>query len=287
MTQGLSGYATSNPGSSTNVQSGAVQQQTGLASLFGGTAVADPNAAAYNAQMAAANQNAQQLNGQGMGGFTQQTAQIANPYQAASQNNLAGTQAQLGNVGQNLQNTMNGQGPAVTAAQNQMTQATGQNIAAQMAMARSANGGALAQNAAQMGAQGNIAGTLGNAASQSAQNLAQQELQAAQAAGQLYGTQGNLQLGQYNLEQQNAQQQAQLQAQNQAQQNQMQLGLLGAGAQQQGLAQNSMNSYNSALLGAEQLNNTENQQGFSNAMGVASKAAGLLKGGGVGLASVV
>lgn len=250
-------------GGSGNVQSGQNQGAGGLAGLFGGTNVADPNASAYNANLGMANTGAQTSEGLGYGGYTQQGATINNPYAAQSQSALSGTNGNLSNLAALQMQTAQGQGPAVQAAQAQMQQATNQGIAAQTAMARSATGGALAQNAAQMQAQGNAAQLQGNAAAQSQQTLAQMAQAAAAQAGQTYGTQGGLQLNQYQLEQQNAQQQAALQQQNQAQQGQMQLGYLNNATQEQGQGLNALNSYGNQLLGSEGLAQQEGQQQLS------------------------
>ena len=199
MTQPATGF-----GGASNVQGGASYAGNPF-----GPSITGPNAAAYNGLLAGANAASAGYAQQGAN-YTQAAPTIANPYQAGSQQALAGTNAGLTGLEGTLMQTAAGQGPAVAAAQAQMQGATDQNIAAQTAMARSATGGALAQQGAQLAGQGNIASTLGQAASSSANTLAQQQLAAAQAAGSVYGTQGGLQMNQYQLEQQQAQQQAQL-----------------------------------------------------------------------------
>jgi hypothetical protein len=255
---------------------------SGLASLSSaingqGPTVQGPNASTYNALY---NQQQNQYNQQaGMTAQQAQAATIANPYQAQSQAQLAATQGNLGQLGGLLMNTARGQGPAVTAAQNQMTQATGQNIAAQEAMARSATGGALAQNAAGLAGQGNIASTLGTAASQSSQNLAQQELAAAGQVGNVYGQQGQLGLNQYQLEQQNAQQQAQMGTQvglaNAQMGNQFALGLGGLQNQTLGGIQQGIGQYGTQNLAAQQLQAANNAQANKEGGGFLGGLAGL------------
>lgn len=250
---------------------------TSYGGMFGPT-VTGPNPDAYNNLLAQANASAEQYGAQGQG-FTQQGAQIVDPDQAASQAAIGGSGAQLGNIGALLQQTAGGQGPAVTAAQAQMTQATDQNLAAQAAAARSATGGALAQNGAMLAGQGQMGATLGQAAGASAAGLAQQELAAGQAAGQVYGAQGQLALGQYGQELGTAQAQAQLAQANQATQNQMRLGLggLAEGAQGQGLS--ALNGYNSANTAAENTAAGVDQNNFNDVMGLAKTAASTIGGG--------
>ena len=243
-----------------------------------GPSITGPNAAAYNGLLAGANAASAGYAQQGAN-YTQAAPTIANPYQAGSQQALAGTNAGLTGLEGTLMQTAAGQGPAIAAAQAQMQGATDQNIAAQTAMARSATGGALAQQGAQLAGQGNIASTLGQAASSSANTLAQQQLAAAQAAGSVYGTQGGLQMNQYQLEQQQAQQQAQLASVSQGQQNQQQLGLIGASQNASGQALNALNSYGNQNLAAQGLAQSGAQQGFGDAMQIGQTAAGAASGG--------
>ena len=166
-----------------DVGGGGTQGQNFFSSLFGANAVQDPNASAYNQLLNQASNAGQTYQQQGLG-YQQHAAQINNPYQAQQLAGINSAQGGLGNVAALNMLTAQGQGPAVQAAQNQMAQATGQNIASQLAMARSATGGASAQNAAQMAAQGNTAQALGQAGAMSAQQLAAQQLAAQQAAAQ-------------------------------------------------------------------------------------------------------
>jgi hypothetical protein len=210
--------------------------------------------------------NAQNLLGLGAG-YSQQAAQIQNPYQTQSQQQLQGTEAGLNNLAGAYQAYGNN-----TAASNAMyNQGQGQAMANAMAQAGGARGPNVggAQLAAQGGAGTAGAGAAGAAGTQQAQ---QQQFGMGGQAG-AYGQAGGLQLNEYALEQKSAEEQAQLQLQNQQQQNAMQMGLYGLGQQAQGQQLSGLNSYTSGLLGAQGI-----QQGGMNATnalgGQAAAAAG-------------
>ena len=216
--------------------------------LFGGGGISGPSGTAYSGVLTGYNQGAQQY-GANAQNYTQQGPQIQNQYAPALMGQYSNTQSNLGNIGSLEMQTANGQGPALAAQRAAMTQATSQNVAAQLGVARSATGGALAQNAAGLAAQGNVANTLGNAAAQSVQQQAASQQAAAQAAGNVYGTQGGLQQQTLGTTAQTAYQQATLQQQNQQQINQMTQAYIQAQQNEQTGALNALNGYSSALSG--------------------------------------
>ena len=268
MTQGLSGYGP--------VQGGGQVGGGGLSGIFGGGSVG-PNADPYNAllqQSAVASQGDNQL---AAGGYQVPVPVYSNPGQAGTLNQIGGAQQGLQGAAGLIGQTAQGLGPAQAAAQAQFAAATGQGINANTAMARSATGGALAQNAAQLAAQGQNASQQGQAAAGSAQLQAQM---AAQAQGQLpgvYNAEGGLAAQQMGLQQAQAlaQQQAALDAAQQQAAGQEAFGNLGLG--QQNSAISALSSYNQNLQAAQGNGNSA----ASNSQGV----AGLIGGGAAGIAS--
>ena len=250
----------------------------GLSQFFGGPTIQAPNADASNTLLQQAADAQQMYQGQGQG-YTQQGATINNPQQAAELAQAAQAQGNLGNIGALLSQTAQGQGPAAQAAQAQMAAATGQNIAAQTAMARSATGGALAQNAAQLGAQGNIASSLGQAAANSEGTMANMENQAAQAAGNVYGQQGQLAGNQLSTMSNQAQQQAQLQQANQAQINAQQIAYGQLGVNEGQLALNTLSGYNADVRGSEGLAAGGSQAGLQDMYQGIGAVGGAVSGG--------
>jgi hypothetical protein len=281
----------SNPeGGASNVQgstdAAAAQQQYladkqgGLAGMWSqftgqGKAVVGPNAAAYNQQLIGAENYGSEYQKLG-GDYTQQGATINAPSAADVQS----AEANLGGLGGYYQNMLAGKGPSV--AQNQFQAATDQSIANQMAMARSARGsaaqaGALREATAQGGAQ------MAGAAAQSGVIRAQEQQQAAQGLGQVYGQQGQLGLGLYGQQAGLASQQAQLQQANQAQINQMRMGYLGMSNQEQQQALEALSSYTRASLAAQGQQLSADQF----ATQTANQAAGTMASGVSGMMSDV
>ena len=136
-----------------------------------------------------------------------------------------------------------GQGPMGQLAQNQFNQASGQAIDANLAMAHSATGGAVAQAGAERAAQQQNAQQQGGMAGQSAILAAQQQQaglagQAGAYAGQAnaYGQAGAQNLSQYQIEQQVRQSQASLQQAQLGQNEQFYQNMATTGANQQQIA---------------------------------------------------
>jgi len=202
---------------------------------------------------------------QGMSGYFNQAA--ANYNQNAP---TIGDNGQLTSMTDYYNNVLNGQGPTV--AQNQMQQSTDSAIAASMAMAGSARGGAAARVGAERAAQQGAGSQLMTAANQSAQLRAQEQQAAAT---------GLTNVGQ--LEQQRLTNNAQLQSTNQQQIDQMQTALYGMGEQEQGLSLSSQQAYMSNLLAAEGINTQQSQ--FNTQLGTQIAGAGAqLVGTGLGAA---
>lgn len=245
----------------------------------------DPNAFNYGGQPGAAaaqqgqySENA--ANAYGAGGRTGAAPTINNAQQAQDQNNAYGTYAQQNGLANTFQGMLDGTGPNL--AQAQMNASTDQSISAQMAMANSSKGGlasALAsRNASQMGAS-----MQQNAAQQSMIGTIQQQQMAAGQLNSLYNNQGQLALGEQNLNQQNALAQAQLQAgQNQLNQGydlgeqglSQQLGIAQMGAQMSGqqlLSSNQLASQGQGLQQGE-FNAGQNQSMFSGALAAGAGA---------------
>lgn len=241
----ISDYVQATPGQSVNSVTGG---GTVGENMFGGGGISGPSGTAFNGQLAEANANAAQYGNQAQQ-YTQQGAQMQNPYEQGLVGQAAGTNANLNNIGGLLSQTAAGGGPALAAQRASMTQATDQGIAAQLGAARSATGGALAQNAAGLAAQGQIANITGNAAAQTVQQQAAAQQAAALGAGQVYGTAGGLQQQQLGTTNQTAYEQAYLQQQNQAQINQQQQAYIAAQTAQQQLGLSSLTGYSNALSG--------------------------------------
>jgi hypothetical protein len=184
--------------------------------------------------------------------------------------NLIGDQSQLGAAQNYYQQMMQGDGGY---AQKQYQQSQDQAIAAQMAMANSARGGAAAITSAQRAATQNVGAQAASAANQSAQ-LALQEQQ--------MGAQGMQGIGQ--LELQRASNNAQLQQNNQQQINQMKQALYGMGEQEQGLSLSEQQAYMANLLAAEGINTQQSQ--FNTQLGMQAAGAGMSALGAIGGAAV-
>jgi hypothetical protein len=175
---------------------------------------------------------------------------------AANYNQQAPTiadQSQLTHMSDYYENELNGNGPSV--AENQLKSATDQSIAANMAVANSARGGAASRAGAQRTAQQGVGAQTAAAANQSAQLRAQEQQAAAAGLTQVGG-----------LELQRGTQNAQLEQANQQQINQMQVALYGMGEQEQGLGLSSQQAYMANLLAAEGINTQQSQ--FNTQLGV-------------------
>ena len=142
-----------------------------------------------------------------------------------------------------------GQGPMGQLAQNQFNQASGQAIDANLAMAHSATGGAVAQAGAERAAQQQNAQQQGGMAGQSAILAAQQQQaglagQAGAYAGQAnaYGQAGAQNLSQYQIQQQVMQNQASLQQAQLGQNEQFYQNMATTGANGQQIANQSTES---------------------------------------------
>jgi len=213
--------------------------------------------------------------GQTYGGLFNQAGGMSNYFNGLA-NNYNQNSPQISDVSQlqgmtnYYQNALAGNGPSV--AQNQFRQAQDQSIAAQMAMANSARGGAAAQAGAMRAATQGAGAQMASAANQSAQLRAQEQQAAAQ---------GLTGIGQ--LELQRGSQNASLQQNNQQQINQMQTALWGMGEQEQGLSLSAQQAYMQNLLAAEGINTQQSQ--FNTNLGVQLGAAGVQAvGSGIGAA---
>lgn len=153
-------------------------------------------------------------------------------------------------------------------AQNQFRQSQDQSIAAQMAMANSARGGAAARAGAQRAAMQGAGQQMAGGANQAAQIAMQEEQQ---------GAQGMTQLG--TLELQRNQQNAALQQNNQQQINQMQTALWGMGEQEQQMSASDFEAYMANLLGAEGVQAQQSQQNVQTGMQVAGAGLQAVSGG--------
>jgi len=189
-------------------------------------------------------------------GYNQQAPQIADA-------------AQLAEAQKYYHDLMQGDGGY---AQNQFRQSQDQSIAAQMAMANSARGGAAAHAGAQRAATQGAGQQMAAGANQAAQIAMQEEQQ---------GAQGMQNIG--TIETQRMSQNAQLQQNNQQQINQMMQALYGMGEQEQGLSLSAQQAYMANLLAAEGINTQQTQ--FNTQLGVQGAGAGLQAiAGGIGAA---
>ena len=202
---------------------------------------------------------------QGMSGYFNQ---LASGYNQTAP--TIGDASQLGVAQNYYQGLMNGDAGY---AAKQYQQSQDQAIAAQMAMANSARGGAASLAGAQRAATQGAGAQMATAANQAGQIAAQEEQMGAQ------GMQG---IGQ--LELQRLSNNAQLQQNNQQQINQMQQALYGMGEQEQGLGLSTQQAYMANLLAAEGINTQQSQ--FNTQLGVQGAAAGLQTIGAIGSAAV-
>lgn len=180
-----------------------------------------------------------------------------------------GDASQLGVAQNYYQGLMNGDAGY---AAKQYQQSQDQAIAAQMAMANSARGGAASLAGAQRAATQGAGAQMATAANQAGQIAAQEEQMGAQ------GMQG---IGQ--LELQRLSNNAQLQQNNQQQINQMQQALYGMGEQEQGLGLSTQQAYMANLLAAEGINTQQSQ--FNTQLGMQAAGAGLQTLGAIGSAA--
>lgn len=273
------------PGQAGTVQAGDPGHQSagGIAGLFGGEVrkAQGPNAGAYDEQRRIANNYGSAYGDQSLN-YTQNAPTIANQYQDESRTNI-GT-----NVGREValaDELRNNNGEASKA---QFQQGLDSGIAAQLATANSAGGGAVARagamrNAAQTGSLMRA----GGAATAAELGAREREAARAQAAG-IYGNIGGQLQGQYGLEQGSAIEQARLASVNQAQQNQMRLGYGGLGVSSRGQGLDALNGYTSGNLAAQGLSNDirhndaqDTNQLVGTGAGVAGAALLAAKGGAI------
>lgn len=209
-----------------------------------------------------------------------QGAQVDTGYQAANQGNVDVARARMGEYYGNLQDIYAGRGPSM--AQTQFQQMNDAAIRGQMAMANSARG-ATAQAGALREAQLN-AGQLGAQAAATGGSLrAQEQLGALQQMGAATNNMGQLALGQYGLEQQEALQQAGLQQQQNALNDNATLGLYGLSRGEHNDAMGAYDAYMGRSLGAQGLQHEANKDASAtgtNIFGGLMSAAGGLIGGG-------
>lgn len=237
-------------GGANSVQGGDPGKQSagGIAGLFGAetSRARGPNAAAYNQQMDRFNSIGGAYEDLG-NNYTQKGPQIHNQYQDQSRNAIDM------NVGrqQSLADTLrDDQGEASKA---QFQRDLNQSIDAQMSVANSTRGGAVAAAGARRAAAADAAHMrLQGSAEATRLGALEREQQQRTAAG-LYGQVGG-QLGQqYGIEQQSAVDQGRLDSTNMAQQDQMRLGYAGLGLQARGQGLAALNDYTSGSLGSQGL----------------------------------
>ena len=280
MTQPAGSFGPQAPVNGSNLNGTTVSaQNNGLGgavqNLLGGqTSVQGPSGSAYNNIYTNANNQGAGFFNQAAG-YGQTAPTVNNQFQGQSQAQIAGTESSLNGVLGQYQNIINGPGPTV--AQQQYQQAANTAMAQQQGLARSAQGGGMAQAGAGRAAT-EQAGTTQAQTAAGSQALRQQQIaQALQGEGQVYGQLGQLQAGQYGIEQSQALQNAQLQQTSQGQQNQQQLGLYGLGLGSYGQAQGALGGYTSAQNGA---------QGIATQANAGSQQlGGQLLGAGLGLAA--
>ena len=128
--------------------------------------------------------------------------------QNASQAELNQSRGQLNNLASSYMQVANGQGPMGQLAENQYQQAQDQSVAAQLAMAHSAPGGAIGAAGATRAAMENNAATTAGAAAQSGIIQAQQQQAGLAGAAGAYNQLGSMNLSQYQTQQQIDQEQA-------------------------------------------------------------------------------
>ena len=228
---------------------GGLAQGLGIASSYQANA---PNQGAYAGLAGQAGANQAKYQNQADAAQNRTGPQINNPFQQQSQQGLAGNQAQYQGLMGQLNKDIND--PQDSMAVNQLQHGTDQGIQAQMAMAHSANGGAVAQAGAARAAQQQGVQTQAAVNSQAAQLAEENRFNAINAANQVNTNSGALGMQQYGLEQQNAQQQAQFD-QNQGKiNNDYSLGLDNAGNQQGALQLNAVNGSTNAIGDANGIN---------------------------------
>lgn len=274
----MAGY--NDPGGANNVQGGSAGYEDDAEGLAGAyqqivgrnKKAQGPNAAAYNKQTDAAQDNANGYSDRARN-FTQDAAKIDNQYQGEDRSAVQGNVGSENYLADHLRDVM--EGKDVTGAQNQIQQGTDAGIAAQLSLARSAKGGGAAQAGAYRSAQQQ--GAVQQAGVASAAGLLQAKM-ASDAAGQQANVYGNIgsQLGSmYGLEQGSAIQQAQLDATNQGQIDQTRLGYgaLGNNAQSGSLA--ALNGYTNGNLSAQGLQpGIDAENGGGKIVGTAASVAG-------------
>ncbi len=259
---------------------GGLAQSAGIGSSFQANG---PNPGAYNAFIGDTGHSQESYDQQAAAAQQRTAPVISNPYQDQSRTALAGTQGEFGGLLGALNDDISN--PQDSVAVNQFRQATDQSIAAQAALANSARGGAVAQAGAQRAAMEQGAQARAAASAQAAEIAEQDRFAAIQAAGGINNMSGNLNLGQYGLEQQNAQQQAALQAQRNAQNDSYSLGLggLAQGYSQEQLA--AMGQYGGLVNQAQAINaqtSTNAAQAGQGLLGTILKTAGVSGAGGLG-----
>ena len=301
---GTNGYYTSDgtaeeaaanaAGGSNNVAGAGASDPSGvnLQNLWGsGDQVVGPDANAYN--KVRNNFQSSQDDFTGMANdATQRTAPDAsNPYAAQSQAGLASAYGSQNGLADNLQGIINANGYSAPI-DNQFNRALSQSQDAQTALGNSARGGSMGLAAGGRMAQENNAQTQAGSTAQLQALHAQSLANAQSQLGQLTGQQGQLQLGQYNLENQGAIQNAQLQ-QNQTGQNEAYAnGLNSLALASQQASYGALDAYtkqNLAAQGAQTVNDAQASQygaaalnGASSAIAQGAKSNGGGAGGGGG-----
>lgn len=258
------------------------QAAGGIAGVLGNKTkqAVGPNDAAYGAQMNTAQKTADSYYNQSLA-YNQNAPTIANQYQGQSRADIAG------NVGQeqNLANTLvhnNGE-----ASKAQFQSGLDQSLAAQMAAANSAPGGATQRAGATRAAQ-QQAGMQQAQGAATAAELGAREREAAlgQAAG-VYGQVGGQLQGQYGLEQQSAMHQADLQGQNQGQIIQARLGYGQLGNQAQGQSEQALNDYTGQSLQAQKLSQGIKESNAQDTNDIIGTVGGVLGGAASGIGALL
>lgn len=250
-TGGTPGYGSTNNANTHEHANGwgGVAQDMGIASSYHANA---PNQAAYQAYGTSQGAQQEQYQNQALAAQNRTGPQINNPYAQQNRGQIAGNQANYAGLMGQLNKDI--QDPQDSMAVNQLRAGTDQGIQAQMAMANSANGGAVAQAGAQRAAQQQGVQQQAAVNAQAAQLAEQNRFAAINAANQVNTNSGNLGLSQAQMDQQNAQQQAQFDQQQGKINNDYSLGLGGLANQNANLQLGALNGSTNAQQGANNIN---------------------------------